>query len=78
MRRALGQSLVLGAVPRWQDSTYDQRLVTLLDPHSAPAEAYQRLGVNVRFLLATARGRDSVPRRRGPGDLLLTPATARR
>jgi succinoglycan biosynthesis transport protein ExoP len=59
MRRALGQSLVLGTVPRWQDSTYDQRLVSLLDPHSAPAEAYQRLGVNVRFLLATSRSRDS-------------------
>lgn len=48
-------SVVLARVPRSGDAQRD-RLVTLSDPHSAASEEYQRLAVNVRFMLATATG----------------------
>ena len=47
-------SVVLGRVPQWSERAHRDRLVTLLDPHSAASEEYQRLAVNVRFMLATA------------------------
>lgn len=56
VRRALAGSVVLGRIPRWGDDTaYRDRLVTLLAPQSASSEGYQRLAVNLRFLLATVR-----------------------
>jgi capsular exopolysaccharide synthesis family protein len=53
---AVRQSLdavVLGRVPQWGERAHRDRLVTLMEPHSAASEEYQRLGVNVRFTLAT-------------------------
>lgn len=48
-------SVVLGRVPQWSERAYRDRLVSLLDPHSPASEEYQRLGVNVRFMLATGK-----------------------
>lgn len=52
VRQAL-DSVVLGRVPQWSDRAYRDRLVALLDPQAPASEEYQRLGVNVRFMLAT-------------------------
>jgi capsular exopolysaccharide synthesis family protein len=51
-RQAL-DSVVLGRVPQWSGRAYRDRLVSLLDPHEPASEEYQRLAVNVRFMLAT-------------------------
>lgn len=56
VRRALGGSVVLGRIPRWPDTPESRdRLVSLMAPHSLATEGFQRLAVNVRFLLATVR-----------------------
>ncbi|WP_432476755.1 polysaccharide biosynthesis tyrosine autokinase [Nocardioides sp. GXQ0305] len=52
VRQAL-DAVVLGRVPQWPERAYRDRLVTLLDPQSPASEEYQRLGVNMRFMLAT-------------------------
>lgn len=46
-------AVMLGKIPRWPDQDYKDRLIALMEPHAPATEAYQRLGVNVRFLLAT-------------------------
>lgn len=51
VRRSL-DAVVLGRIPQWSARTHRDRLVTLQDPHSPASEEYQRLGVNVRFMLA--------------------------
>lgn len=55
VRRALGRAPVLGRIPRWDDVSTRNRLVTLMYPHALASEAFQSLSVNVRFLLAAAR-----------------------
>lgn len=56
VRKALGGAVVLGRIPRWSDNPRNrQRLISLVYPHARPTEGYQRLAVNVRFLLATVR-----------------------
>lgn len=52
VRTSLG-AVILGRIPQWSERNYRDRLVTLQDPHSSASEEYQRLGVNVRFMLAT-------------------------
>jgi len=54
-QQALAGAVVLGRVPRWTEQPYRGRLVALLDPHAPATEEYQRLGVNVRFMLAPVR-----------------------
>lgn len=52
VQQVLGGS-VLGRVPQWRDRALADRLATLLAPHDPVSEEYQRLAVNLRFLLAT-------------------------
>lgn len=54
VRQAL-ESTVVGKIPHWSERAYRDRLVTLVDPHAVASEEYQRLGVNVRFMLAPDR-----------------------
>jgi capsular exopolysaccharide synthesis family protein len=65
VRRALGNAPLLGRIPRWPEQSYEGRLVTLRDSRAPASEAYQRLAVNVRFMLAP--GRDS----QSPGAIVL-------
>jgi capsular exopolysaccharide synthesis family protein len=65
LRRALGNPLVLGRVPRWTLPHRGAGLVTLSDPTSAASAEYERLAVNVRFMLAPLRVN------RGPGAVVL-------
>lgn len=52
VRHAL-DAVVVGRVPQWPERSYRDRLVSLIDPRSPASEEYQRLAVNVRFMLAT-------------------------
>lgn len=52
VRQAL-DSVVLARVPQWSDRHVRDRLITLQEPHAPPSEEYQRLAVNVRFMMAT-------------------------
>ncbi|KRF36855.1 hypothetical protein ASG94_05505 [Nocardioides sp. Soil805] len=59
VRQAL-DAVVLARVPQWSERSHRDRLVTLVDPHSPASEEYQRLGVNVRFMVATG-AQESAP-----------------
>jgi capsular exopolysaccharide synthesis family protein len=66
VRRALGNAPLLGRIPRWPDQSHKGQLVTLRDSLAPASEEYQRLAVNVRFMLAP--GRDS----KSPGAVVLS------
>lgn len=68
-RQAMGGVPVMGRIPQWDDEANRDRLITVLEPFAPATEAFQTLGVNLRFLLATRVGDE----RRG-GVLLTTSA----
>lgn len=68
-RQAMDGVPVLGRIPEWDDEANRDRLITVLEPFAPATEAFQTLGVNLRFLLATRVGDE----RRG-GILLTTSA----
>lgn len=65
-RQALDGIPVLGRIPEWDDEANRDRLITVLEPFAPATEAFQTLGVNMRFLLATRVGEE------GRGGILLT------
>lgn len=56
VRQSVGH-VMLGKVSRWGDGSA-RTLATLADPHGTTSEEYQRVGANVRFMMATARPDD--------------------
>lgn len=61
LRTVIGHRPLLARIPHWDDTRFNQRLATVLEPRSAPAEAFTGLAVEVRFLLSTREPRKTAP-----------------
>lgn len=61
LRTVIGGRPLLGRIPHWDDSRFNSRLVSVLEPRSAAAEAYTALAVEVRFLLTGRQERKTAP-----------------